>query len=183
VPVAVEPRRASLPTTVARSLLRPGGDPSGLAHSGTNRSMLVVVAVVELVPTALLSLVIPGVWKIVHLVAEVVLILFLLGLAATWRSHPHTVGPEALRVRTGLTPELVVPLAAVAAVRREELTPKGSGLRLVEGEPDALACSAAEVNVVVELTEPFEHRGALVRRIRFQADEPARAVRAIAAAR
>ncbi|MDT9593672.1 hypothetical protein RDV89_11380 [Nocardioides zeae] len=87
-----------------------------------------------------------GVWSL----------LWMVGLLAGVRTHPHLLTPSALRVRSGPTVEVEVPYARIAEVvgRERELS---SSVRVGEVADDWYAIGVSgSTNVQVVLTEPME---------------------------
>lgn len=120
---------------------------------------LVLLSVVEVVAVDLL---LP--WLVVRVVLLVLGLYGLVWLTALYLSlstHPHLVGPRELRLRHGFLKDVAIPLADVAAVRRE----------VDSNDAAALRVGSATSNVLVELVDG--------RRVRFHANDPDAAVQAV----
>lgn len=97
--------------------------------------------------------------------------------------RPHVVSTDGLRLRYGPFFSLDVPAALIASARVERRYDEKRLVRLADGEL-AVAVSS-QTNVMVDLREPVavpRPRGE-ARRLRFFADDPAAALRAITALR
>ncbi|MPY59586.1 hypothetical protein FNH08_21185 [Streptomyces spongiae] len=107
----------------------------------------------------------------VFLVLDLYTILIVVGLHAASVTRPHVLSDTALRLRRFAAVDVCVPLASVAAVRREfRMTHEKR-----EGELDLVV--GAQTSLAVELAEPvtyltFFGRPRTVRLVRFHADEP-----------
>ena len=98
--------------------------------------------------------------------------LFLVALMKGFRLYPVLLDSESVHVRTGLLIDCRIPLASIASVggtiSSEELKDK----RILN------AAILSHPNVVLELSEPIEHRGLFgaprrIERVAFRLDEPA----------
>jgi hypothetical protein len=118
--------------------------------------------------------------RIVLLVAGVWGLLWMLGLLAGFRTYPHLIGDEALRIRSGPLHDIVVPLDAIAGVTAKQRSLPSSLWTLqveqTEGGAHLNVVVSGEVNVHLTLREPQTVRTrkgeADVDAISFWADEP-----------
>jgi hypothetical protein len=97
-------------------------------------------------------------------------------------TRPHVVTDQEVRVRYGAFFDLRVPRDRIAAVRRAG-NHNESGMVTVAGDQLAVAVSS-QTNLVLDLTEPVTvvrplGRQALVRTVRFFADDPVAAYAAL----
>jgi hypothetical protein len=149
-----------------------------ISHAVDLQRAMIVFASVEVLVATLASRLFPGVWQLVHLIAEVFVVAAYLGLAACWRIHPHLLDNQSLLLRTGVFGDTAVPLSAIASVRSEERAAGGYGIRMAKVEDETLACSVtSQTNVVIELMQayPFQLKTNDVvsaRRVRANVDEP-----------
>lgn len=107
-------------------------------------------------------------------------LLWMIGLFAALRIHPHVVDAEGLRVRNGFSVDFRLPWTAVARVEARYRSLPSS--RTVQLEPDAAGvvlnvATGKQTSVDVVLDEPISvplHTGpsGLVREIRLYADDP-----------
>ncbi|WP_026360215.1 hypothetical protein [Amycolatopsis nigrescens] len=181
----VRPRAKPMVTLVGGSLVRwvlarfKGADRTGTAilHTADPQRAMIVFAAMEVLVTPLVGRLLPGVWQLVHLVVEVLVVGVYLGLAACWRIHPHLLDDRSLLLRTGTFGDVAIPLTAIEAVRRDERAAGGYGIRGVADEQETLACSVtSQTNVVIDLVRsyPFQAKDGVLsaRHIRFSVNEP-----------
>ncbi|MEH0845393.1 hypothetical protein V6U81_23670 [Micromonospora sp. CPCC 205711] len=120
-------------------------------------------------------------------------LLWMIGLLASLRQHPHVVGDEGLRIRSGTSVDLRVPWTAVATVSARYRSLPSSRTIQVEHEADAAILhvgAGSQTSVDVVLREPVSFplpagESAPMTEVRFYADDPgalvARARRHLAA--
>ncbi|OAH11243.1 hypothetical protein [Streptomyces jeddahensis] len=136
------------------------------------------VCVIETFAMAVLLRDWPAVERAV-LFLDVYTVVLVIGMYAAWVTRPHVLGPTELRLRRGALVDLRIPLADIAAVRRE--------LRATAdkpGEGELRLDMGSQTSVTLELAAPVRHttllgRSRTVRTIHFHADEPDRLVREI----
>ncbi|MDF5756052.1 hypothetical protein [Spongiactinospora sp. TRM90649] len=142
-------------------------------------AMVVEAVAVDLILVAMDA---PGPVRFTLLAIDVYGILFGLAFAAACATRPHVVTPGELRVRYAAYFDARVPMALIASVRQARNLNENSMVRVADGRLSVVVGS--QTNVVVELTEPVTvtrplGRQAEVHTIRFFADDPAAAVRAL----
>ncbi|WP_225821009.1 hypothetical protein [Streptomyces naphthomycinicus] len=157
-----------------------GGRAFGYARGqGATMLGLAFVCLVETVGMAVMLRGMPVAHEVM-LVLDVYTVLFVVGLHAACVVRPHVLTPRELRVRHGARVDLRIPLASIAAVRRETRTthePTADILDLAVG---------SQTTVTLELAEPVVHTTLLGRRrrvrvVRLYADDPGGLVEALAA--
>jgi hypothetical protein len=107
-------------------------------------------------------------------------LLWMVGILASLKVHPHLVGRTGLRIRSGLSYDVTMPWNAVATIRhRYRSTPPGGGVQVDDenGRPVLLLGVGGQTAVDVVLREPREvplrkAAGRPVVEIRFNADDP-----------
>lgn len=153
-------------------------------YSGAVTPILTVFIVLSVIEIPVLDLILRHVlpWDGVRLAALAVGVygvLWMIGLMASLRVHPHTVGPAGLRLRNGGTLEVTVPWDAVAAVRKRHRSLPSSRAVQVEqvGDATILHLGGNQTSVDVVLRRPVRFdvpRGPEepVAEVRFYADDP-----------
>lgn len=142
----------------------------------------VVLSAVELVAV---HLVIP--WPGVRLVLDVLGIwglIWMLGMVGSVRTLPHVVGPEGVRIRNGMSVDILVPWDTIATASTGRHSPTGS--RAVQFSADGSTLDlvvGGQTTVDLRLTGPttivVRSQPATVTRVRFHADDPKAMARAI----
>jgi hypothetical protein len=160
-----------------RQAVGPGDLALGYARERT--PMLIVVAGVLCLETAVVGLLVP--WPVVH-VLDVLAVLQVLAIAATEVTRPHYLSEDMLVLREGPLFEVRVPLSTVVAVRSERKDHSGRTIQLASGSLAIVIGN--QTDVLVTLSEPVtvaepDGKAAL---LRFRADDPHAAVSAIRAA-
>jgi hypothetical protein len=159
-------------------LRRPTAEPGAatFGYAALLTPVLVAFIVVSAIEIPIVHLVLP--WATVRttaLAAGVYGLLWMIGLLAAMRVHPHVVGDAGLRVRSGMSVDLSVPWSAVAELRIRSRTLESN--RAVQQHDGVLSVVAwRHTNVEVTLREPtvFPLPGGpsdLVREVRFHADD------------
>ncbi|MBM7805392.1 hypothetical protein JOD57_001229 [Geodermatophilus bullaregiensis] len=116
-------------------------------------------------------------------------LLWMVGLLASMQVHPHTVGDDGLRVRSGSSVDVRVPWEEIAAARVRRRSVEGSRTVVVEEAGERRAVSVTVVSstqVDVELRTPLvlplaRTGGRPVTELRLAADDPAALVRRLRA--
>lgn len=171
------------PLTRTAAGVRPA-DEVVLGHSAELRTVMFLLIGSEVLVEGLMDVhLVPPAWRPVHLIWLALLVDLSIAFAAVTKRHPHRITAEALHLRAGLHGEVVVPLAAVAGVRRERVTAKGLGLRPLPDRPDAALCNVTgTAELVLDLHDPVDLRLAggtrlAVRRLHLAVDDPGTAHR------
>ncbi|MEV4489046.1 hypothetical protein AB0K04_02910 [Micromonospora coxensis] len=107
-------------------------------------------------------------------------LLWMIGLLAALRIHPHLVGPAGLRIRNGTTIDIAVPWAAVASVTAGYRSlPSSRTIQVEQGDDGAIlnVSTGSQTSVDVVLREPVavplpKGRSEPVTEIRIYADDP-----------
>ena len=104
-----------------------------------------------------LHLILP--WETVRLVADVLGVwglVWMIGLAGSYRVFPHLVTDEGVRVRNGHTTDLLVPWDAIASVRtRERSAPSSRAVQLDPATRSLSVVVAGRTNVELVLGRPL----------------------------
>jgi len=112
--------------------------------------VLIAFMVVSAIEVPILHLVLP--WRtvqVISLVLGVWGVIWMIGILAILRVHPHVVAPSGLRVRNGLSVDIAIPWEAVAEIRLRNRT-----LEPGQKQPGELPISNF-TNVDVTLREPL----------------------------
>lgn len=129
----------------------------------------------------ILHLLLPaGWWRVGALVLGAWGLLWMVGLLASLRMHPHLLGPDGLRLRYGTSIDFLVPWTAIESIHRGSRNlPKSRKVQVENGERgDAcLLVVNSQTNVDIQLREPIvlplRQCPDAVIRIRCYADDPA----------
>ena len=176
---------SALVTRPARALCYSGGDHMPVLALAFTPPLVVEGAIVHLL--------VPGEWLLVHVVTAIAhsyALLWLLSWGFGSRAYPHRLGRRALVARNGPLYRACVPLDAVAgAVARRERAGTTLGVPdgLVLRDGAALLPSRGRVDVWLELDRPVLVKRPLgepvaVTRIALASDDPDELVRRLAAA-
>ncbi|MCZ2814872.1 hypothetical protein [Modestobacter sp. VKM Ac-2984] len=149
------------------------------------RPMAVTFLALTVVEVAVVELAVP--WTTVRwvlLVAGVWTLLFVAGMAAANVVRPHVVTWEVLRLRAATFADVRVPLDRVAsvAVRRRPAPDRTISVADDELVLGVSGSTGVEVRLTGPTTIGLGRRSATVTAVRFAADDPAAAVRALRAA-
>jgi hypothetical protein len=156
--------------------------PGGHAHryAGAITPLMIVFIVVSAIELPILHLVLP--WETVRLIADALSIwglLWMVGLLAAMRVHPHIVTDEGIRVRYGFSVDVTVPWSAVASVRSKgRMLEKGRTVQCEQTSAGLVASVAVAKQTTVDLVlrEPTvlpAIGGEPVIELRLYADDPA----------
>lgn len=135
----------------------PGAEP--FAYFGAVAALLWAFIGVSAVELVVLHVLLP--WETVRLVADILGVwglLWMLGLAASFKVYPHLVTDSGLRVRNGHTTNIVVPWDAVASVgARERGRERSRALQLDRDENSTVlnVVTTSRTNVDVKLSQPL----------------------------
>lgn len=183
-------RFGALEATIWRSLagwvfrrplrLPPGGRPFGYPKAATPAIWVFVAVSAFEIP--LVDLLIPSwTWRIIVGVLGLWGLLWMVGLVAVQYRHPHVVGPEWLRVRSGFSLDVLVPWDVVGEIRRGAQTIGSTESLVYAGDVDdrsrvlAVAISS-QTNVLLTFRQPLEilvgGRPEVINGIRVWADDP-----------
>ncbi|NJC71913.1 hypothetical protein HC031_19650 [Planosporangium thailandense] len=167
--------------SVVRRRTRVSPGDSALPYGRRLRGLLIVLAGLSLAEVAVVEAFVP--WPVVRwvlLALGIYGLLWVVSFVASLSVYPHTIGPRVLRLRFGPFTDLAVPTEKIATAV-ENTT--GTHRKTVETDDETLSVSLMGTStVLVDLAEPHEvdlgRRGRhTVRRLRFDADDPADAVR------
>lgn len=103
-------------------------------------------------------------------------LIWMLGILASVHVHPHVVDDTGLRVRSGLSVDLMIPWDTVATVRaRTRSLPRSRTVQVDEQVLSVAALSQTNVDVVLRgpTTLPVPRHGEPVAEVRLYADDPA----------
>jgi hypothetical protein len=172
-------------------LLRLRRVPAGsraFGYAGVVTPLFIVFIAVSAIELPILHLLLP--WETVRLVADVLSIwglLWMVGLLAAVRVHPHVVAPEGIRLRYGFMVDVTVPWSAIASARSRGRSSSGRGNvhceQTASGSVVSLAV-AKQTTVDLVLRSPTlvnlpQTDGSPVVELRLYADDPAALVAAI----
>jgi hypothetical protein len=162
--------------------VEPGARPFG--YHGATLPLMIVFVVVSALEVVAVDVIVPWspawLWLRITLLAVGIWgVMFALGMVAGVIVHPHTVGPEGVRIRSG--PRLDVRVPAVERARAVRRTRDGRSVQVEDGILYLPAASQTTVELV--LNAPIEvdlpTGAATVRAIHLHADDAAGFVRAI----
>jgi hypothetical protein len=171
-------------SSIGRAIARRPAVPAGGTGIGYHRpvlTILIIFIVLSAVEIPILDLIVhpwPAV-RIPVLILGIWGLTWMLGLLCAMLLRPHTVGPEGIRVRSGLEIDVPVPWEAVASVAISKRVDEPKQPRVTDHE--YAERMQDETNIVIELERPFvirlpglaprggEHE---VTSIRIWADEP-----------
>jgi len=155
---------------------------TAIAYHGPVFTILIVFIVLSAVEIPIIDLIVyPWPWvRIPFLALGIWGLTWMLGFLFGFLTRPHSVGPDGLRIRQGADLEVVVPWAAVEAIRMRTETAEARSPKLTEGRTPGAATLhvrvANETNLLIELDEPMTvrmPRGEVrVDTIRCRADDP-----------
>ncbi|MER7011431.1 hypothetical protein ABT324_08395 [Saccharopolyspora sp. NPDC000359] len=179
--LAVRRWAASLAALLLRRRIGVGPGDTALGYAREQVPMMLVLACVLALETALVGLLVP--WPVVHLV-DVCAVLQVVVLLAVLVTRPHFVGRDRLVLRNGARFELELPLESITSVSAARKSHRGATFQFHEGELAIVVGN--QTNVRVELAEPIRvtlpnGTAQEVGQVRFRADEPALAVSTIRA--
>jgi hypothetical protein len=173
----------SLYRWVARRPAAAGGEP--FPYAGAVTPVLWAFIVVSAIEVPVVHLRMP--WEVVRRVALVLGaygVVWMIGMLASMRVHPHVVEPAGLRVRYGFAVDVLVPWERIAEVRYRMRALEGVRSIQVHGDGDTRVLSlgvGSQTTVDVVLREPVllpvrQAAGEPVAQLRLHADDPRRLV-------
>ena len=177
----------SLGLWVARRIPGDGPGVQKLAYGKDERPLLLAFIFLSALEIPVAHLLLP--WEAARLVLLAVGVwglLWMLGLLAAMKVHPHLIGPDGLRIRYGTFVDLRIPWDDVADVRLLRASvPSRKSLHVEDGGSTAVASvpvmrmTRVAVRLRIPLTVPFDGGTRAVREIRLHADDPAAYVEAV----
>ncbi|MEQ7125882.1 hypothetical protein ABN034_15320 [Actinopolymorpha sp. B11F2] len=106
-------------------------------------------------------------------------LMWMVGMLAAYKVHPHLVEPAGLRLRNGFTLDIAIPWEAISAVSvRERSRERSRAVQLDETDAGTTlnVVAASRTNIDLVLQRPFTvtlpHGVQTVTAVRFFADEP-----------
>lgn len=170
-------------------LLRLRRDRPGIAtfsYAGVVTPLLIAFIVVSAIELPILHFLLP--WETVRLIADIVSVwglVWMIGLLAAMRVHPHEVGPAGIRIRGGFTVDVTVPWSAIASVRSRGRGIDGRGTVHYDQSSGVLAVVTAKQTTVDLILQPSsvldlpQTGGEAVAEVRLYADDPGAFVAAV----
>ncbi|MCF7550239.1 hypothetical protein [Pseudonocardia sp. WMMC193] len=127
------------------------------AYHGATLPLMIVFTVVSALEVVAVDVMVPWspawLWlRVTLLVVGVWGVTFALGMVAGVLVHPHTVGPDGIRIRGGRALDIRLPIPAIARVRAARRTRDGRSVQVEDGVLHLPA--ASQTTVEIELTEP-----------------------------
>lgn len=158
----------------------PGGRSFGYARAAAPAIWVFVAVSAFEIP--LVDLLIPSwTWRIVVAILGLWGVLWMVGLVAVQYRHPHVVGPEWLRARSGFSLDVLVPWDVVGDIRRGTQTVGSTKSLVYSGDVDErtrvlAAVISSQTNVLLTFRQPLEivvgGRPEVIDGIRLWADDP-----------
>ena len=167
----------------------PGDGPGiqALAYGKDQRPLLLAFIFLSALEIPVVHLLLP--WEVARLALLALGVwglLWMLGLLAAMKVHPHLVGPDGLRVRYGTFVDLEIPWDHVEDVRLLRASvPTKSSLHVAEEGPGVVASvpvmkmTRVAVRLRLPLAVPFDGGTRSVCEVRLHADAPAAYVAAV----
>ncbi|MBB5873924.1 hypothetical protein F4553_007358 [Allocatelliglobosispora scoriae] len=157
--------------------LEPGA--TAFSYAGVVTPVLIGFLVVSAIEIPVMHLILP--WsgaRIILFVLGVQGLLWMIGLLASLRVHPHVVGASGLRIANGSSIEIHLPWDAIAEIRtRMRSLPTGKTLQFDAADASILSVAmSSQTNLDVVLREPMALRlpsgtSEPVTELRFFADD------------
>lgn len=166
----------SLYRWVFRRPERLGPDAATFSYAGAITPVIVGIIVVSFIEIPVAHMLIP--WKplqIVLLVVGIQSVLWMIGLLAGMRIHPHVVADAGLRIRSNTSIDITIPWDDIASLRsRMRSTVKSRTIQLDESVLSIVVASQTNVDVV--LREPISVKlptgpSEPIKELRFFADD------------
>jgi hypothetical protein len=166
--------------TLRRPLaLDPGAE--AFSYAGVVTPIFGVFIGLSAIELPILHLILP--WKTARLIAlplGAYGLIWMVGMLASLRVHPHIVADSGLRIRNATTVDITIPWDAIAAVRtRYRSLPPGRSIRLEQSEsgPILHIAVSSQSSIDVALRQPTTVRlpkgpSEPITQLRFYADDP-----------
>jgi hypothetical protein len=159
-----------------------GANAAAFGYASAVTPIYLAFIVVSAIEVPIVHLLLP--WETVRLVADAIGVygvLWMIGMLASVRVHPHVVGASGLRVRYGISVDVTIPWEAIATIRaRNHSLPRSRAIQFERTESGLIAhiVLMSQTNVDVVLREPMtlplpKGTGEPVRELRLCADDPA----------
>lgn len=178
----------SIYASIARFIGRRPAVPRGAAGFSFHKpvlTILIVFIVLSAVEVPILDLIVhpwPAV-RIPVLILGIWGLTWMFGLLCSYLTHPHTVGPDGIRVRAGLEVDIAFDWVAIASVSHNVRTDEPKSPKIVEGDDSRtlMLRIVNETNLEIELERPTVVRlpghgvaggDQTITAIRIWADEP-----------
>lgn len=159
----------------------PGDQP--IPYAAAISTMMWAFTVVNCVEIVALHIIIP--WETVRLLADlagIYTLLWIIGLLAAMKVHPHLVTASGLRVRYAASIDFTLPWEAIARAGTRIRSVEGIRTMRFDGDAVSIAISS-QTNVDLALHEPVMVQGRPVTEVRLFADDPKALLTAIDSAR
>ena len=153
-------------------------DEAAFSYAGVVTPLLIVFIVVSAIEIPILDLILP--WKTARIIAAAVGVyglLWMIGLLASLRVHPHVLGDAGIRIRNAASIDVTLPWDAVETVRKRYRSLESSRAVQVDRTGATIVLNigaASQTSVDIVLRRP------MVVPVRKGADEPVHEVRCYA---
>jgi hypothetical protein len=168
-----------------RSLIRwithrpvvPGGEATAFGYSAAKAPVIWIFIALNAIEIPAFHLLLP--WPVARHIVDLLGaygLIWMLGILASVYVHPHVVDDSGLRVRNGLSVDLLIPWDDVATVRaRTRLLSRGRTVQVDDRVLSVAALSQTNVDVVLlgPTMLPVRGNGEPVTEVRLYADDPA----------
>ncbi|MBF9134525.1 hypothetical protein I0C86_37195 [Plantactinospora sp. S1510] len=151
---------------------------TAFSYAGVVTPLLIVFIVVSAIEIPILDLILP--WKTARIIAAAVGVyglLWMIGLLASLRVHPHVLGDAGIRIRNAASIDVTLPWDAVETVRKRYRSLESSRAVQVDRTGATIVLNigtASQTSVDIVLRRP------MVVPVRKGADEPVHEVRCYA---
>lgn len=170
----------SLYRWIFRRPVASGAGAQAFRYAATVTPLFIVFIAVSAIEIPILHLLLP--WENVRRICDVLGVyglLWMLGLLATMRVHPHVVSDSGLRIRHGATVDVTIPWDAIAAIRTRNRPATRRAVQFERTESGLVAHIAilSQTNVDVTLRRPTtvplpKGTGEPITGLHFYADDP-----------
>jgi hypothetical protein len=155
---------------------RPAGGPGSVAFGNTRAVMPIMWAFVVLSAVEIIAVdLIVSRWATVRtilLILGAYGLLWMLGLVATFKVHPHVLDTVGIRLRSGPSVDLQVPWSAVADARVHRRYAHGKGLRVDHGVATIAVMSETHVDIRLREQTTLPGVSEPVQELHVYADDP-----------